>query len=142
MSTRELFSFFEVGGDILKKRPGLGGCSVFGTTCPPRTLWHTSQTDFALCKTSRLTDCPLREYRGEQGLIAVHAFACAGCGPSLYCSWGCQLFPFSWLDVSRCPCDTWSRESLEQPAAGSPLLLACAAETLLQNKICRSHPGG
>lgn len=142
VSTQELFSFSEVGGDILKKHPSLGGCSVFGTTCPPRPCWHTSQMDFALCKTSRLTDCPLWECGGEEGLTAVHAFACAGCGPSLCCSWGCQLFPFSWLAVSRCPCDTWSRESLEQPAAGSPLLLACAAETLLQNKICRSHPGG
>lgn len=58
--------------------------SVFGTTCPPRTLWQTSQMVFALCKTSRLTDCP--KCSGEEGFIAVHSFACTGCGPSLYCS--------------------------------------------------------
>lgn len=54
---------------------------------------------------------------------------------------GHQLFPFSWLNSSHSPRDTRLWVSFQQPTAGSPFLLARAAETLRQNKIRCSHVG-
>lgn len=84
VSTRELLSFFKVGGDNLTKHPSKEARSAFSTACPPATLLYTPPMVFALCKTSRLTDCPLLQWGRK--LITVRAFACTDCGPSLYCS--------------------------------------------------------
>lgn len=122
VSTRELLSFFKVGGDNLTKHPSKEARSAFSTTCPPTTLLYTPPMVFALCKTSRLTDCPLLQWGRKLyhcACICMHRM-----WPLSVLQWGCQLFPFSWLDSSHCPCDTWSQESVEQPTAGSLFLLA------------------
>lgn len=137
VSMQELFSFFKTGADNLKQHPSKGA---------RLSLWHYVPSKNTM---ANLSDgfCPLQDLQTDR-LSKVQwgrrlyccAFICMHrMWPFSVLRWGCQVFLFSWLNFSHCPCDTWSQESLEQPTAGSQLLLARAAEMLLQNKICHSH---
>lgn len=106
----ELFSFFQGGGDDPKEHPR--------KAAQPRLWLRNTRT--------RPCDgfCPLPDpwadrlptfTAGAKLYLSLCAFACEGCGPSLYCRGA--------ANSSHCPCDTWLQESLEQPPAGSLLLL-------------------
>ena len=82
VSTRELFSFFKVGGDKLKKT------RQQGSTAQPLALRalqeHSDAPLWWFLPFARPLGWQIaRFYSGEESFIAVRAFACTGCGPSL-----------------------------------------------------------
>lgn len=130
----EAFLFFWSRWRQSQETPQQGSVAQPLALCALQAHSVAPSDGFCPLKTSALTDCPRLPW-----------------GRKLYCrvcicmrrmwpfSAVLPTLPSSWLRSSHCPCDTWSQESLEQPTAGSLFLLACGAQTLLQNKMCHSH---